>query len=72
MNLLQFFKDGDGQYSAMRLGFLLWVLGLLGIWGYVCVSKQAIVAIDPTVLTLLGILTGGKVVQSATENLGGK
>lgn len=65
MRICQFFQDGSGQLSATRLAFLLWVLGSLGISAYLAIiGAQHEFKLDGSIVTLLGILMTGKVVQS--------
>jgi hypothetical protein len=68
-NLSEFLEDNNGGLSSTRLALLIWVFGILIVWSYSCFSANPVklAAIDPTVLTLLGILMGGKVVQKFGE-----
>ena len=68
----EFFQDGNGTLSATRLGFLLWVIGVLVIWIVDSLNStpMALQKIDQSVLTLIGILMGGKAVQSFSPNDG--
>lgn len=61
---LQFFQDGSGSYSATRLAFLLWSFFVLTVWCYVSIKTEKLVTIDQQVVTIIGILMTGKVVQS--------
>ncbi|MHA6881538.1 hypothetical protein [Ralstonia pseudosolanacearum] len=71
MRISEFFKDGSGAYSATRLGFVFWVFGVLIVWIYLSITNPCEPQkIDSTVVTLLGILMGGKVVQSFSPNDG--
>ncbi len=68
MKFAQFFQDGTGAYSATRLAFLLWAVGVLAIWIFESINKSALQPVDSTVTTILGILMTGKVVQSFSPN----
>lgn len=71
MKFLEFFKDGSGSYSATRLGFVIWVFGVLVVWIYLSITNPCdSQKIDGTVVTILGILMSGKVVQSFSPNDG--
>ena len=70
MNISQFFKDGNGAFSATRLAFLAWSFGVLVAWIYVSWQKQALQGLDSSLLTVLGILMTGKVAQSFSPNDG--
>lgn len=67
MKILEFLQDDNGGFSATRLAFLLWVLGLLTIWLIASAKAGSLQAIPESVITLLGILMGGKVVQKFGE-----
>jgi hypothetical protein len=69
-NLLQFLQDGTGAYSATRLGFLLWLCGVLVVWIVDSVRNGSLAPIDNSVVVVLGILMSGKVVQNFSENVG--
>ena len=68
MKFAQFFQDGSGAYSATRLAFLLWSAGVLVVWVWVSITKQALAPIDQSVVLVLGALMTGKVVQSFSPN----
>jgi hypothetical protein len=68
MKFAQFFQDGSGSYSATRLAFLLWAVGVLAVWTYESITKNALQPVDNTVTTILGVLMTGKVVQSFSPN----
>ncbi|MDB0510056.1 hypothetical protein [Ralstonia solanacearum] len=71
MKIVQFLQDGSGNLSATRLGFLLWVIGVLLVWADVSITHpESVHGIDNSVLTLIGILMSGKVVQSFSANDG--
>lgn len=67
-NIRQFLEDNAGGFSATRLAFLLWTICVLGAWLFISVSERKFQPITPDVVTILGILTTGKVVQRYSEN----
>jgi hypothetical protein len=68
MNLRQFLEDKKtAQFSATRLAFLLWVIGVFAIWAYASVRAVELQPIPESVVTVLGLLAGGKVVQRYGE-----
>lgn len=69
-NTLGFLQDGSGDFSATRLAFLMWSLFVLVVWCYVSVINQSLVDINEHVITIIGILMTGKVVQSYSPNDG--
>jgi hypothetical protein len=72
MDLAQFMKEDNGNFSSSRLGFLLWVIGVLAVWvidSLKCPSCT-LATIPESVITIVGILMGGKVVQKFGENKG--
>lgn len=64
----EFFQDGDGMLSATRLGFLLWVIGLLLVWVSTSLSQGVLQSVPESVAAIVGVLMTGKVVQSFGEN----
>jgi uncharacterized membrane protein YeaQ/YmgE (transglycosylase-associated protein family) len=70
MKIAQFFQDGTGAYSATRLGFVLWVIGVLVAWIAVSITNHKLEHIDNSVVAIIGVLMSGKVVQSFSENMG--
>ena len=68
--LTGFFQDGSGNLSATRLSFLLWAIGVFGVWAWVSIHTNTLAPIDPSVQTILGVLMTGKVVQSFSRNDG--
>jgi hypothetical protein len=63
----EFFQDGEGQFSATRLGFLLWVIGVLVVWAVESISTRTLQSIPDSVTTIIGVLMAGKVVQNFGE-----
>lgn len=61
------FEDNSGGLSSIRIAFLLWVLGVLLIWGFCSIDKKALQPIDNSVVTILGILGASKVAQRYGE-----
>jgi hypothetical protein len=62
-----FLQEDDGKWSATRLALLLWVVGVLMIWGYSSMRAGQMQEVPETVVTVIGILTTGKVVQRFGE-----
>ena len=69
MNITQFFKDNDGQFSSNRLAFLSGFFVFLVLWIMQSVHEIKVAAIDTSVIYLLVVLFTGKVGQSFTENI---
>src|SRR5437016_7810713 len=68
MRLQQFVEDKkEGQFSAMRLAFLLWAIGVFAGWAYASIGAGELRGIPESVVTILGLLAGGKVVQRYGE-----
>ncbi len=68
MRLLQFLEDKKtGTFSATRLALLLWVVGVFVVWAYASISTMELQAVPDSVVTILGLLVGGKVVQRYGE-----
>ncbi len=68
MRLQEFLEDKKAKaFSATRLGFLLWVVGALVVWIYASWRAVALQPVPESVVTILGLLAGGKVVQRYGE-----
>ncbi|MDD2816288.1 MAG: hypothetical protein PHP00_11230 [Thiotrichaceae bacterium] len=62
-----FLQDDSGNLSSMRLAFLLWVVGVLTIWGVASLKTGELKVIPDSVTTIIGLLMGGKVMQKFGE-----
>lgn len=62
-----FLREDNGNFSATRLGFLSWVLGVLLIWGGASVHDKKLAEVPQSVQILIGVLMAGKVTQKFTE-----
>lgn len=77
MDFMQFFKDDSSQLSQMRLTLFMVVASVLGVFliGNITnvitaiMTKSHFVVCDfaPQMMTALGIVVGGKVVQAFSE-----
>jgi hypothetical protein len=65
--MAKFLQDNEGNNSSMRLGYILWVVGVLVAWIGACVINRSLVAIPDSIIGVLGIAFGGKVAQSFSE-----
>lgn len=63
----EFFQENNGNFSATRLAFLLWSLGVFVVWSIVSIRVQALQTPPPEVMEIIGILMTGKVVQKFGE-----
>lgn len=62
-----FLQDDNGNLSSTRLAFLLWVVGVLLIWGVSSLKSGDLKNIPDSVTTIIGVLMGGKVMQKFGE-----
>lgn len=60
-------KGAEEEFSAVRLAFLVWVLGAFAVWAIASVRAWSLQAIPESVVTLVGVLAGGKAVQRFGE-----
>ncbi len=70
MKLLQLLQEDNGNYSATRFIAILWSVTTLVMWLIACFKTNpgpTLVEIPSSVLTILGLLFGGKVVQKFGE-----
>ena len=69
MKILEFLQEDNGGFSASRLAFLLWIVGVLMVWLMTSVKSGSLQEIPDSVATVMGILMTGKVVQKCGEKL---
>jgi predicted MFS family arabinose efflux permease len=62
-------REPKGKVSSSRILLLLWGVGLFFVWTFVSLTKQNIADIPESVVTVVGILSGSKVVQRFGENI---
>lgn len=67
MKIYEFFKDNNGNLSSTRLAFLIWAIGVLGVWMYVSIKLGSLQPLDNSQTMILAILMTGKVAQKFTE-----
>ena len=63
-------SDAAGNPSSMRVAMLLGVGVVLAAWACVSIQTRALQPLPDSVVTLLGILTGGKLAQKCLEPTG--
>ncbi len=69
MRFLEFFQESNGRLSSTRLAFLLWAIGVLVTWMFdSMITSHELQEIPPSIITLMGILMTGKVVQKTVEH----
>jgi len=64
---IEFLRGGPKRLSATRLAFLLWVVGVLIVWMADSFRQGQLAPIDSSIVTLIGILMGGKALQRFGE-----
>lgn len=60
-------SDGSDGISTMRVLLTLWTLGVMAAWLMAALGTHTIPDIPSGVLTLTGMLVGGKVIQRFGE-----
>ena len=65
--MANFLQDNRGNNSSMRLGFILWVVGVLVSWVSVVVATGKLPAIPESVVGVLALFLTGKVAQTHVE-----
>lgn len=58
---------GHTKASAMRAALLFWVVGVFIAWAIASWHAKTLQVIPDSVVTVLGLLTGGKAVQRFGE-----
>lgn len=67
MKILQFFKEGNGQFSSVRLALIVAVFVCLFVWSYLSLSTGQVQPFPVELAGFVGILGATKVVQKFTE-----
>lgn len=69
MQLREFIQDkgAANKLSATRLAMLTWALGVLVAWIVASLSANTLVPIPESVVTILGVVLGGKAIQRFGE-----
>ena len=62
-----FLQDSTGNNSSYRLAYLIVIVLVMGMWIFMSVTKHELVELPATILSLLVVLAGGKVLQSNVE-----
>ncbi len=65
--MAKFLQDSQGNNSSMRLGYFIWVCGVLVAWLGACALSRGLVEIPDSVVGILGIAFGAKVAQTFGE-----
>lgn len=61
-------REKKGKVSSSRVLLLVWGVGIFVVWTLVSIINRNIAEIPESVVTILGILSGSKVVQRFGEN----
>lgn len=61
-------KERGGKRSVMRITFLVWNIVVAGVWIWLCISKNEMVDIPHSVVTIVGLGLAAKVGQRFVEN----
>lgn len=68
MNFLKsLLEDNSGGLSSCRVVMLVWTMALFGTWVTVAYKTKSLPDVPTGVLTLTGMILGGKVVQRFGE-----
>lgn len=63
----KFLQDNDGNSSSMRLGTMLWLIGVLVAWIFVAIATKTLPEIPMSVAGIIGMILTGKVAQKGIE-----
>ncbi|MDH4027858.1 MAG: hypothetical protein OEU95_03375 [Nitrospirota bacterium] len=67
MKGLEFLQENNGSFSSNRLGFLLWIIGVLVVWIMESIKCGELQHIPDSVQVIIGTLMTGKVIQKHFE-----
>lgn len=65
--LAEFLQDPDGRLSSNRIIYIAWSLSVLIVWTGASIYQGALAEIPTSVASVLGVLTGAKVLQRFGE-----
>jgi|TARA_R110000824_G_scaffold20545_15_gene77438 hypothetical protein len=60
-------KEDSGKLSSTRLAFMAWSLIVLATWAIVSYQSGELIKLDNSIVSILGVLMSGKVVQRFGE-----
>ena len=66
--ILSLVREKEGKISTSRVLLLIWGVGLFIVWVSVSIINRNIAEIPESVVTVIGILSGSKVLQRFGEN----
>jgi hypothetical protein len=66
--LSEIFMDNDGSLSCSRFVMILYASVIISAWCYVSVKSAALTPVPESVITMLGLSLGAKVLQKPFES----
>jgi hypothetical protein len=67
LKFLQFFQERGGSLSSNRLVYVIWMLGMLIVWGNLSFKENKMAEIPESNLLVIALLLTGKVLQKNIE-----
>ncbi len=67
IRLREFLEEPAGGLSSMRLAFLVWTLGVFGVWCFASITNGILAPIDNSIVVFFGAILTAKVVQRYGE-----
>ncbi len=68
MKLQQFLQEDNGRFSATRLAFLFWSIGVLVVWITISLYQHTLSDLPQSIYLIIGMLMSGKVIQKFGES----
>jgi hypothetical protein len=68
MSGAEFLQDDNGDLSSIRLVLVLWAVGVFVAWAIASCSHRQLAPVPESVAAILGVLSGGKVLQRFRES----
>lgn len=68
MKINEILEDPNGKLSSLRVAILFWIATICFNSVYLTIVTEKLTGADSSMVTGLGILLGGKAVQSYAEN----
>jgi hypothetical protein len=67
VKIFEFLEDPRGKLSGLRIAILVWIVTICFNITYLSILNEKFVGPDASMITGLGMLLGGKVVQNFSE-----
>lgn len=64
---MSYMNDSKGNKSSVRLGYVVWVLGVFAVWATLSALNHTLLEIPQTVVEIMLVIVLGKTAQKHVE-----